>query len=293
MKRIDTFLLTYFASRSSLIKILAMGIRLDINTFDGKEEKAKKTNCVPLKDFDVSDKTLSDIRKALIDNGGLDASRAGSAFCSSTGAQVNDSTSFADYLEILSEDVKKEEEKPEKSAKVTVHNVYIKTKDKKSTDRKRDAKELIKKELNLKLSDKPELLKTSLEQLASSFNRADWMAEANETTVNPTDMSEDEWNAVIRNNNLLGAHRLVFSNLGQMTDGSKLVKFRRIERAPYSAFVLKPRKFASHEIPDADVKVQQVFHIPRFTVGDDSYVDVFETKSSTASAMARDRKSVV
>ncbi|KAJ5099249.1 hypothetical protein N7532_006250 [Penicillium argentinense] len=69
-------------------------------------------------------------------------------------------------------------------------------------------------------------------------------------------MSEKEWNAVIRNNNLLSAHRLVFSNLGRLTDGSKKVKFRRIERAPYSAFVLKPRKFASHEILDADVKVE-------------------------------------
>lgn len=34
----------------------------------------------------------------------------------------------------------------------TVHNVYIKGKEKKSTDRTTEAKELIKKELNLKLS---------------------------------------------------------------------------------------------------------------------------------------------
>ncbi|KAJ5715174.1 uncharacterized protein N7483_012355 [Penicillium malachiteum] len=137
------------------------------------------------------------------------------------------------------------------------------------------------------MQDKPELLKASLEQLASSFDRADWVAEGNETTVNPSEMSEKEWNAVIRNNNLLSAHRLVFSNLGQMTDGTKKVKFRRIERAPYCAFVLRPRKFALHEIPNADVKVEQSFHIPRFTVGDNSYVDAFETKSSVSSAMAR------
>ncbi|KAJ5099248.1 hypothetical protein N7532_006249 [Penicillium argentinense] len=152
-----------------------MTVRVDVNVFDGKEEKAKKTNCVPLKEFSIN-KTLSDIRKALIDNGGLDASSA-------TGAQVNDSTSFADYLEILSENVEKDEEKPENSTKVTVHNVYIKAKDKKRTDRKAEAKELIKQELNLKLSDKPELLQTSLEQLASSFNRGDWVAEGNETSV--------------------------------------------------------------------------------------------------------------
>ncbi|KAJ5715175.1 uncharacterized protein N7483_012356 [Penicillium malachiteum] len=152
-----------------------MSVRLDVNLFDANEEKTKKTNCVPLKDFDISKKTLSDVRTALIDNGGLDASRAGSSFCSATGAKVNDSTLFVDYLEILSEDAegepeeekenmeedkgkmdKKEKtekkEKKEKSSKVTVHNVYITVKDKKSTDRKTEAKELIKKELNLKLS---------------------------------------------------------------------------------------------------------------------------------------------
>ncbi|KAJ5741115.1 hypothetical protein N7493_000987 [Penicillium malachiteum] len=148
-----------------------MTIRLDVNLFDANEEKTKKTNCVPLKDFDISKKTLSDVRTALIDNGGLDACRAGSSFCSVTGAKVNDSTLFVDYLEILSEnaDEEKEEEdeekekddktekkdkkdKSEKSSKVKVHNVYIISKDKKSSDRKAEAKELIKKELNLKLS---------------------------------------------------------------------------------------------------------------------------------------------
>ncbi|KAJ5609910.1 hypothetical protein N7528_009176 [Penicillium herquei] len=141
-----------------------MAVRLDVNLFDANEEKTKKTNCVPLKDFDIAKKTLSDVRTALIDNGGLDAS-------SVTGAKVNDSTLFVDYLEILSENAGEEEEeedeekekddktekkdkkeKSEKSSKVTVHNVYIISKDKKSTDRKAEAKELIKKELNLKLS---------------------------------------------------------------------------------------------------------------------------------------------
>ncbi|GAB1198626.1 hypothetical protein APSETT444_007953 [Aspergillus pseudonomiae] len=47
-------------------------------------------------------------------------------------------------------------------------------------------------------------------------------------------MSEKEWNVVIRNNSLTSASRLVFSNLGRASDGSKKLKFRRIERAPYS-----------------------------------------------------------
>ncbi|KAJ5325119.1 uncharacterized protein N7506_008221 [Penicillium brevicompactum] len=176
-----------------------MGIRLDVNLFDYNGGKAKKTNCVPLKDFEISKKNLSDIRAVLIDNGGLDASKAGIAFCTPNGALVNDSTSFVDYMEILSDDVEEEEKEEEmknegedakeksaksvRSAKATVHNVYIKGKEKKGGDRTAEAKELIKKELNLKLSDKPELLQTSLDQLATSFNRADWMATENKTAM--------------------------------------------------------------------------------------------------------------
>lgn len=38
---------------------------------------------------------------------------------------------------------------------------------------------------------------------------------------------------------------------------------------------------------------QQSFYIPRFTVGDDSYVDAFETQTSTGSAMSRSSFSAV
>lgn len=77
-----------------------------------------------------------------------------------TGAKVNDSTSFTDYLDILSESVEEIEEKDAEgeedqqvtAKKSTVHNVYFKTKDKKGTNSTTEAKELIKKELNLKLS---------------------------------------------------------------------------------------------------------------------------------------------
>ncbi|EIT75725.1 hypothetical protein AO1008_08415 [Aspergillus oryzae 100-8] len=54
-------------------------------------------------------------------------------------------------------------------------------------------------------------------------------------------MSEKEWNIVIRNNSLTSASRLVFSNLGRASDGSKKLKFRRIERAPYSGIRMKFR----------------------------------------------------
>ncbi|KAE8141608.1 hypothetical protein BDV38DRAFT_268395 [Aspergillus pseudotamarii] len=260
-------------------------IRLDVNLFNAKDDSVKRTNCVPLKEFDISSKKLSDVRSVLIENGGLDASKVGCSFCSPTGALVNDASSFSDYVDILSEGGK---EKESDDKKTKIFNVYVYLKSKKTTTGLSDeVKETIKKELNLKLSDKPELLKASLDQLTSSFNKADWVAEASEDATNPADMSEKEWNIVIRNNSLTSASRLVFSNLGRALDGTKKLKFRRIERAPYSAFVLKPRKFEPHEISHSEVKVEQQFHIPRFVVADDSYVDTFETKSSVATAMAR------
>lgn len=54
-------------------------------------------------------------------------------------------------------------------------------------------------------------------------------------------MSEKEWNIVIRNNSLTSASRLVFSNLGRASDGTKKLKFRRIERAPYSGMPKKKK----------------------------------------------------
>ncbi|GAB1207397.1 hypothetical protein APSETT445_006113 [Aspergillus pseudonomiae] len=208
-------------------------IRLDVNLFNGKDDSVKRTNCVPLKDFDISDKKLSDVRSVLIKNGGLDASKVGCSFCSPSGALVNDASSFSDYVDIISEGA--EEKEGDDQKKKNTYNVYIYLKSKKTTTGLSDeVKETLKKELNLKLSDKPELLKTSLDQLTSSFNKADWVAEASENATNPSDMSEKEWNVVIRNNSLTSASRLVFSNLGRASDGSKKLKFRRIERAPYS-----------------------------------------------------------
>ncbi|UKZ48269.1 hypothetical protein TrVGV298_002492 [Trichoderma virens] len=213
----------------------AVDIRVDVNLYDSENNSSSVSSCVPLKGFDSSGKKLSDLRKILIEKGGIEAGK---------------------YVETLD---------------------YL-------TD---ETKEFLKKELNLKFSDKPELLKASLDQLASSFDRANWVAKTGGATTSPADMSEKEWNVVIRNNALTSAHRLVFSKDGQDNEGKEVLKFRRIERAPYSAFILKPRKFQSHEMSDAAVKVEQEFHIPRFVVNDDSYVDTFETHSSVSTSMAR------
>ena len=57
-------------------------IRLDVNLFNAKDDSVKRTNCVPLKDFDISSKKLSDVRSVLIENGGLDASKYVYCLCS-------------------------------------------------------------------------------------------------------------------------------------------------------------------------------------------------------------------
>ncbi|CEO58383.1 hypothetical protein PMG11_03112 [Penicillium brasilianum] len=258
-------------------------IRVDINLYNPEDKSSSISSVVPLKEFVIEGKKLSDLRRALIEKGGIDASKVGCSFCSSAGAQVNDSTSLSDYLNIVSEG---SSEKDDGTNTNKVHAVYLKTKSRK-TDLTDETKEFLKKELNLKLSDKPELLKVSLDQLTSSFDRANWVAKAGGPSTNPADMSEKEWNIVIRNNALTSAHRLVFSNGGQDLEGKETLKFRRIERAPYSAFILKPRKFQPYEMSDAAVKVEQQFHIPRFVVNDDSYVDAFETQSSVSTSMAR------
>lgn len=174
-------------------------VRLDVNLFNAKDETTKKANCVPLKDFDDT-KNLADVRTALIANGGLDSSRyvqiqtdldledwvlclergnnwlwirVACPFCSSSGAIVNDETSFSDYLEVVSDDSKEKEpkEEPEAGAKVApspgegassgkkVYNVYVYLKAKEdSGGLSEESRKLIKKELNLKLSVWPTVI---------------------------------------------------------------------------------------------------------------------------------------
>lgn len=56
---------------------------------------------------------------------------------------------------------------------------------------------------------------------------------------NPAEMSQKDWHAVTRNNSLMNGHRLVFTPGGTDAKGTTVpVKFRRIERAPYSGMLL-------------------------------------------------------
>ncbi|KAJ5710578.1 hypothetical protein N7488_004734 [Penicillium malachiteum] len=215
-------------------------IRVDVNLYDSKNKSSAVASCVPLKKFSITDKKLSDLRKALVENNAIDAGKVGCSFCTPGGAQVNDTTSISDYLAIFAE-------KSSAGYQLEVHAVYLKTKSAK-TDLTDETKEFLKKELDLKFSNKPELLKVSLQELTSSFDRANWAA------------------------SMEGPNTSVELKEPPIVD---------------LAFILKARKFQSHELSDSAIKVEQEFHIPRFVVNDDSYVDAFETKSSVSTSMAR------
>lgn len=50
-------------------------IRVDVNLYDPEDKSSSVSSVVPLKKFDIEGKKLSDLRKALIENGGIDASK--------------------------------------------------------------------------------------------------------------------------------------------------------------------------------------------------------------------------
>lgn len=50
-------------------------IRVDVNLYDSKNKSSSVSSCVPLEKFDTSGKKLSDLRKALIEKGGIDAGK--------------------------------------------------------------------------------------------------------------------------------------------------------------------------------------------------------------------------
>ncbi|KAL7941068.1 hypothetical protein V8C42DRAFT_336017 [Trichoderma barbatum] len=168
-----------------------------------------------------------------------------------------------------------------------VYRVYLKAK--KATDISDFVKDRMAKELDLDLTkNKPELLKTQIQELVSSYSPAAYTAIVGSVKhVEPADMSEKHWGVVLRNNSILNGHRIVFSGENSQSKPEK-VKFRRIERAPYTAFVLLPRDFEPHDVTfDTDIKAYKQYRIPRYMISDDSYIDVFETQSSLSTAIAK------
>ncbi|KAF3063460.1 hypothetical protein CFAM422_010123 [Trichoderma lentiforme] len=245
--------------------------RITVYMVDESSEKAKATNHVPIQGEDVMKTPLSGIRRVLSD-GGLNSSQLSRPFCTEEGAQISDNTVFANYIKLTAD------KSQESSETDKVYKVYLKAK--KATDISDFVKDRMAKELDLDLTkNKPELLKTQIQELVSSYSPAaytaivgNWCART-KLYSEPADMSEKHWSVVLRNNSILNGHRIVFSGENSPNKPEK-VKFRRIERAPYTGNL----RTASN---------LKQYRIPRYMISDDSYIDVFETQSSLSTAIAK------
>ncbi|GIK02915.1 hypothetical protein Aspvir_006980 [Aspergillus viridinutans] len=255
----------------------------------------------------VEDTTLADIRKSLISENALSWRQKSSKFCNDEGAEVDDKLSFDVYLEFL----KSSEEKPKgeegsnedsggKKAKgnngrpITrqsttgkSYKVYLKLR-KIPTELDEGTKDFLKEKLDLSIN-KPGLTSADVNKLTSSYNHSNFQALASKKLTHPADMGEREWYIVLQNNSILHGNYVRELASGQ----------RKVERAMYPAFALKPRKFHDFEIvfnsggkdgaTTSAGDTEPVVHhlkIPRFLVQDDSYVNVSENTTSVAEAIA-------
>ncbi|KAJ5242964.1 uncharacterized protein N7469_001291 [Penicillium citrinum] len=284
--------------------------------------------------FNKDTVTLKNIRQLLIKEKALTLSRYGCAFCTPEGAQIGNQTSFVDYLSLLGQAPAKKEDQipkegspepesdlpadPEKEVdpsgkgqqNFTEYNIYLQ--EKKKYEINKDVLGLIKDGVDVKPGEAPKLPdQDKIEHLSRLYDASKVIATSGGELPNPAQMSEKDWHAVARMNSLLNAHRFVFtqpeSDEETKTQASKPAAdadagingrqliFRRIEKAPYSAFEIAPRTFGLHEVSndvtksdDDDEEPQEIsLRIPRFIVADDSYVDTYETQSSVQSSMAQ------
>ncbi|GAQ08538.1 hypothetical protein ALT_5859 [Aspergillus lentulus] len=255
----------------------------------------------------VEDTTLADIRKSLISENALSWRQKSSKFCNDEGAEVDDKLRFDVYLDFLnsSEGKPKDEEgstddsggkraKGNNGRPITresntgkSYKVYLKLR-KIPTELDETTKDFLKEKLDLSLN-KPGLISADVNKLASSYNHSNFQALAGKNTTHPADMGEREWYIVLQNNSILHGNYV-----RELVNGQ-----RKVERAMYPAFALKPRKFHDFEIvfnsggkdgaaPSASDNEPVVHHlrIPRFLVQDDSYINVSENKTSVADAIA-------
>ncbi|KAG2027499.1 hypothetical protein GB937_001243 [Aspergillus fischeri] len=255
----------------------------------------------------VEDTTLADIRKGLISENALSWRQKSSKFCNDEGAEVDDKLCFDMYLDFLnsSEEKPKDEEgstddsggkrakgnngRPitRESSAGKSYKVYLKLR-KIPTELDEATKDFLKEKLDLSLN-KPGLTSAEVNKLTSSYNHSNFQALAGKNPTHPADMGEREWYIVLQNNSILHGNYV-----RELANGQ-----RKVERAMYPAFALKPRKFHDFEIvfnsggkngatPSASDNEPVVHHlrIPRFLVQDDSYINVSENKTSVADAIA-------
>ncbi|CAI7669546.1 unnamed protein product [Penicillium pancosmium] len=253
----------------------------NIRTVDSSGEE-KLTNRISTEAEIDAKATLGTVRNVLAQEKKLDSGKARLAFCGKDGARVGDDMKWSVYQAIVVGD---EKDESKTSNDIQILDVYLELPEEKEKKKELSAaaQKVLDSDLDMDLmKNKPELISATLKELASKYNHANFKAGVSkEGVVVAGSMSEEDWDSVLRNTQYLNGHRMVFTTYANGTKG-----FKRIDKAPYTAFSLKPRKMASTETADKSIKLETEYRIPRYIVTDDSYVNVFETATELSKSVA-------
>ncbi|KAB8224906.1 hypothetical protein BDV33DRAFT_199189 [Aspergillus novoparasiticus] len=281
-----------------------------------KTTKQKRTLELPTKD-DLSTIDLGFIRGLLSVNGVFESPDATAPFCNTLGAEMSDDMTFKMYLDQLDEpeaesDTKadsalaKTESEPGRLSKASkesspvgdILKVYYKKK--KVTSKMDDAAtDFLKKQLDLKLQEAPQLKDVRAELLASAFKGSEWKALTPGDRHHAANLTERDWSVLMRTNCLLSGFKLVTSVVKTSDSNGGTVKKTicdGVARTPFNAFKLKPRIFKDYEVAappssgngakTSTEKANLEFHIPRFRVDDAANIDVVETRNTLKKSLA-------
>ncbi|XHF98081.1 hypothetical protein AWENTII_001651 [Aspergillus wentii] len=230
--------------------------------------------------------TLDTIRQLLVKQK-LDSAKVRLAFCGKDGARVGDDFKWSIYKALVEDDETEggTAKKEKTNSRIQTHDVYFELPKENETEEKtlsKQAQAVLDGKLDMDLvQNKPALITATLKELASTYEHNKFKAASGGAVVTAGSMSENDWDVVLRHTHYLNGYRMVFSKL---ENGTK--QFKRIDKAPYAAFTIRPRKIFSSEKADKSINVEAEYRIPRYIVTDDSYVNVFETASSLSESVA-------
>ncbi|RAK71122.1 uncharacterized protein BO72DRAFT_442716 [Aspergillus fijiensis CBS 313.89] len=256
---------------------------LHVYSYSDQTRAIEEKSCISFKSLDVNIIKLSDVRDLLVSEKVLEPTLLWSSFCNQRGAKVLDSTDYNAYLAILNEKSSEVGDIAEDNS--DVYRVYLKSEKLIDYEYARSLFDRgVRASIDKKTPDLPVASKPKAAELPTSFSHNIFL---NPTTtfsiVHPADMSETQWNVVLRNNALLNAYRVV--------DAGKTIG-KIVERSMHPAFALKTRLFQNYEISasaasDSIAKKEQMLRVPRYRIEDDSYIEQFEKTSSVSRAIAQ------
>ncbi|KAL1980483.1 hypothetical protein VTN96DRAFT_4039 [Rasamsonia emersonii] len=230
---------------------------LNIRTFDSHSEPVKEHSCVTVPK-EAQDKTLSELRKKLVDAKVLDSKVRRSPFCNVKGAVIGDETKFSLYLRIIDE---KETEKDPRADDGHPEGSCSNTAKPSTPDRFNAGSE--------KFDPK------ALKDLVSSFSASNFVASTGSGNAkHPVDMTEADWDVVLKRNNLLSGNSVTLT---------------KVQDPETEIETTQARKMLSSEETEVESKIQlKDTRVPLFQDNDKSYVEVTETKTALSNMMAKE-----